>query len=145
VKLVIPVDGSESSKHAIRTTMENGLFENAEIHLITVNPLSGDIPASPYMALNMMDQIVKVNKKKALDILEEATALIAPKYSVAAAVVKQGDPAQEIIKYSCDLGSNLIVMGNRGLGTFNKILLGSVSQQVLTHSKCSVLIVKKKK
>ena len=145
MKLVIPVDGSNSSKNAILTAMGNGLFENAEIHLITVNPSTGDIPASPYMALNMMDQIVKINKQKALDVLEEASALIAPKYPVAAAVVKEGDPAQEIIKYSCDLGSDLIVMGNRGLGTFNKVLLGSVSQQVLTHSKCSVLIVKERK
>lgn len=142
--LVIPVDGSNSAKHAIQATMENGLFENSEIHLITVNPATGDIPASPYMALNMMDEIIAVNKKKALDILKEASNLIDPKYKIAAAVLKEGDPAQEIIKYACDLGSDLIVMGNRGLGTFNKVLLGSVSQQVLNHSKCSVLIVKEK-
>jgi nucleotide-binding universal stress UspA family protein len=142
VILVIPVDGSESSKNAINKTMAKGLFEKAEIHLITVNPVTGDIPASPYMALNMMDQIIEINKKKALDILEEASGIIASKYPVAAAVVKEGDPAQEIIKYSSDLGADLIVMGNRGLGTFNKLLLGSVSQQVITHSKCSVLIVK---
>lgn len=142
--LVIPVDGSSSSKNAITTTMENGLFEDAEIHLITVNPATGDIPASPYMALNMMDQIIAVNKKKALGILQEASDMISPKYKVAAAVMKEGDPAQEIIDYACDLGSTLIVMGNRGLGTFNKVLLGSVSQQVLNHSKCSVLIVKER-
>lgn len=143
--LVIPVDGSESAKNAIRTTMENGLFENAEIHFITVNPVTGDIPASPYMALNMMDQIVRINRQKAIDILREASDLIAPKYLAASAVVKEGDPAQEIIKFSSDLSADLIVMGNRGLGTFNKVLLGSVSQQVITHSNCSVLIVKERK
>lgn len=145
MKLVIPVDGSNSAKNAIRTTLENGLFDNAEIHLITINPIAGNIPASPYMALNMMDEIVKVNKQKALDILEEARNLIPSNYKVAAAVVKEGDPAQQIIDYACDIASDFIIMGNRGLGTFNKVLLGSVSQQVLTHSKCSVLIVKDKR
>lgn len=140
--LVIPVDGSESAKQAIRTTIDTGLLEDSELHLITVNSVAADIPASPYLALNMIDEIVAINKQKALDILEEARDLISPKYRVAAAIVKNGDPAWEIIKYSSDVKADLIIMGSRGLGTFNKVLLGSVSQEVLNHSECSVLIVK---
>lgn len=140
MKLVIPVDGSASAKNAIKTAIETGLLENSEIHLITVNSITDDIPASPYMALNMVDQIVSLNREKALNILDEASALIYPKYKVAVAILKEGYPAEEIIKYSSDLGADLIIMGSRGLGTFNKVLLGSVSKQVLTHSNCSVLI-----
>ena len=137
---MIPVDGSASAKNAIKTAIETGLLENSEIHLITVNSITDDIPASPYMALNMVDQIVSLNREKALNILDEASALIYPKYKVAVAILKEGYPAEEIIKYSSDLGADLIIMGSRGLGTFNKVLLGSVSKQVLTHSNCSVLI-----
>ncbi len=39
-------------------------------------------------------------------------------------------------------GADLIVMGSRGLGTWNRLLLGSVSSAVVNHAKCSVEIVR---
>jgi nucleotide-binding universal stress UspA family protein len=40
-------------------------------------------------------------------------------------------------------GADLIVMGSRGLGAWNRLLLGSVSSAVVHHAKCSVEIVRK--
>ena len=55
---------------------------------------------------------------------------------------ERGHPAEVIVQYA-DLGKfDLIVLGNRGLGTFRSLLLGSVSDGVLHHAHSSVLIVR---
>lgn len=144
MKILVPVDGSTSVMNAIQKSKDAGLFNNAEIHLITVNTTSSDIPASPYMALNMMDQITEANKKRALDVLDQAKNMLSPEYHIHAEIVREGDPAMEILRYAEEMVADLIIMGNRGLGKFNKLMMGSVSNKVLTNSDCSVLIVKEK-
>jgi nucleotide-binding universal stress UspA family protein len=144
MKLLLPVDGSPSAKNGIYKSKEAGLFNNAEVHLLTVNTTSSDIPASPYMALNMMNEITAANKQRALDVLNEAKEILSPDYHVHAEILREGDPAMEILRYAEEIQADLIIMGNRGLGRFNKILMGSVSHKVLTNSDCSVLIVKEK-
>jgi nucleotide-binding universal stress UspA family protein len=56
--------------------------------------------------------------------------------------VQSGDPANEIITAAESFGADLIVTGSRGLGTLDRLLLGSVARNVLIHARCSVLIVR---
>jgi nucleotide-binding universal stress UspA family protein len=56
--------------------------------------------------------------------------------------VPSGDPADEIITAAESYGADLIVTGSRGLGTLDRLLLGSVARNVLIHAGCSVLIVR---
>jgi len=53
-----------------------------------------------------------------------------------------GTPAEEILKYAEENNIDLIVMGHIGKTAAAGFLLGSVSQKVSTHSKCTVMIVK---
>lgn len=53
-----------------------------------------------------------------------------------------GRPAEEIIKYAEENNIDLIVMGHIGKSAAAGFLLGSVSQKVSAHSKCSVMIIK---
>jgi nucleotide-binding universal stress UspA family protein len=57
--------------------------------------------------------------------------------------VRSGDPAHEILAAAEDRGADLIVMGSRGLGGLDRLLLGSVARNVLSHAHCSVLILRK--
>jgi nucleotide-binding universal stress UspA family protein len=54
----------------------------------------------------------------------------------------EGSPRQAIVDEADRWGADLIVMGSRGLGTWNRLLLGSVSSAVVNHAKCSVEIVR---
>lgn len=56
-------------------------------------------------------------------------------------MVLKGHPAGEIVKFSVDNGTDLIVMGSLGKSGVQRILLGSVAENVVRHSKCEVLIV----
>ena len=47
-----------------------------------------------------------------------------------------------IVDYAAEQGVDLIVMGARGLGSLGSLLLGSVSQKVLAHATCPVMIVR---
>ena len=53
-----------------------------------------------------------------------------------------GPPSQVIVEEAESWGADLIVMGSRGLGAWNRLLLGSVSSAVVHHAKCSVEIVR---
>ena len=53
-----------------------------------------------------------------------------------------GDPADEIIRDAKETGCDCIVIGRKGLGRLEKLLLGSVSEKVLKHSEIPVIIVK---
>ena len=53
-----------------------------------------------------------------------------------------GDPAQEIIRLANIYQTDLIIIGSRGLTGVKRIVLGSVSNQVVEEANCSVLVVK---
>ncbi|HBV97671.1 MAG: hypothetical protein JL50_03490 [Peptococcaceae bacterium BICA1-7] len=57
-------------------------------------------------------------------------------------VVKEGNPAVEILKYATENGIDHIVIGTRGLGNIQGALLGSVSSRVVHSSPCPVTLVK---
>lgn len=143
LKILIPVDGSPASKYSIESAMATGVLNDAEVHIMTVIVPPNAAPTrNSYMAAEMVTGISNANKAYAKELLEETKNAISSTAKVASTVIKEGNPAEEILKYAEEIGSNFIVMGNRGLSNFSKVVLGSVSQKVLTHSCCSVLIVK---
>lgn len=172
LKVLIPVDGSPSSKHAVESVMTTNVLKDAEVHLVTVisssrwsptrNPSLNvelktakdtakermsdevyDIPTlNPGLNEELLRAVDTADHQYADQVLEDAKKTLSSIVAPTTAVVRQGDAAEEIIKYAEEIGSSLIVMGNRGLGTFSKALVGSVSDKVLNHSCCSVLIIK---
>ena len=53
-----------------------------------------------------------------------------------------GKPSNEIVDYAFEHQTDVIVIGNRGIGAFEKFVTGSVSDKVIKHAKCSVFLVK---
>jgi nucleotide-binding universal stress UspA family protein len=58
---------------------------------------------------------------------------------------RMGRPAQEIVALADEIGAGLIVMGSRGLGGVRRALMGSVSDSVVRHAHCPVLVVRQEK
>jgi len=57
--------------------------------------------------------------------------------------VTRGNPAMQLLRTADDFAANLIVVGSRGLTGMGRFLLGSVSERVLRHASCSVLVVRR--
>lgn len=56
--------------------------------------------------------------------------------------LRTGDPAHEVLAVAEERGVDLVVTGSRGLGTLDRLLLGSVARNLLTHARASVLVVR---
>ena len=63
--------------------------------------------------------------------------------TVAQAHLRMGTPAAEIVELAEELGVGLVVVGSRGLGGIRRALMGSVSDSVVRHAHCLVLVVRK--
>ncbi len=55
-----------------------------------------------------------------------------------------GRPDAEILELAEEVGAELIVVGSRGLGSLRRALMGSVSDSVVRHAHCPVLVVRGK-
>jgi nucleotide-binding universal stress UspA family protein len=65
--------------------------------------------------------------------------------TVAQAHLRIGRPDEQIVDSAEEIGAGLIVMGSRGLGGIRRLLMGSVSDSVVRHAHCPVLIVRAQK
>ena len=63
--------------------------------------------------------------------------------TVAESHVRLGRPAQEIVNLADKIAAGLIVVGSRGLGGIRRALMGSVSDSVVRHAHCPVMVVRK--
>lgn len=76
------------------------------------------------------------------DAAEELASSLSASGIPATPHVRAGDPASEILNAADDHAADLVVTGSRGLGGIDRLLLGSVARNVLSHARTSVLIVR---
>jgi nucleotide-binding universal stress UspA family protein len=74
--------------------------------------------------------------------LEEAAGEIRAAGVEVEVFARQGDPADAILDVAEERGSDLIVVGNKGMTGAKRFLLGSVPNKVSHHAPCSVLIIR---
>lgn len=135
-KILVPVDGSESSEKAIKTAGELGLALKAKIVFLYVSninqlAINACLSESIMQAMNEAGQIILSNAME--NIPEEVEKI---------AVSQNGSPAVTILNYAKEENVDMIVMGSRGLGVVKGVLLGSVSQYLVEQAQCPVLVVK---
>jgi nucleotide-binding universal stress UspA family protein len=145
MKVLIATDGSEFSQAAIDKACE--LIKNAsetEIKLVSVYTLP-TIATEPFMASpNLYQKVSEDSKEIANANIEKARIVILnrlPNSSVTAEVV-MGSPSQMIIETADEWKPDLIVVGSHGRGFWARSLLGSISDAVIHHAPCSVLVVR---
>ena len=74
---------------------------------------------------------------------EQVRKLKAAGGSVAQAHLRVGRPEAEITALAEEIGAGLIVVGSRGLGGIRRAMMGSVSDSVVRHAHCPVMVVRK--
>ncbi len=134
-KILVAIDGSEPAKNAFEKSIYLAQKCNSKIDLVHV--IACELGGDSATTLEQLD----VLKGKAKQMLEEYK-ITAEKNAVPIEItVNQGDPARIIIELARTRSYDLIIMGTRGIGTFRELLLGSVSQKVIHHADCPVMVV----
>lgn len=139
-KVSLAIDGSREAERASRVAVELADKIGSELHLIYV------WPAPLYYRPEHHGYPAQYEKQREeaqgqLDDLVERVGLAGG--VVAEAHLAVGPPDKEIVATAEDIGASLIVMGSRGLGGLRRSLLGSVSESVMRHAHCPVLVVRR--
>ena len=141
MKILVPIDGSKSSKKSVIVAQEFGEKMKAELMILTVIPETTVFEQYPtnFPYTLEMDE---ANVERAELVLSDVERELGKYPYEIQTYYTSGNPAHQITKFAEDHNVDLIVMGNRGLGAFSRTFLGSVSNKVINQSKTSVLVVK---
>jgi nucleotide-binding universal stress UspA family protein len=136
--VLVAVDSSELSLQVVNTLSLLNLEDDCRIVLLHVMPNpeeSGDKPLDIPHAEEEFEEFH--DTQEWLDALSEEL----PFENVDLEIV-QGDIAEEVIRYANIHQADLIVIGSRGLTGVARVIMGSVSSQVVGDAPCSVFVVK---
>jgi nucleotide-binding universal stress UspA family protein len=96
--------------------------------------------------LEAYEEVSEEIRKEAQEILDDQLRKIEEEGgSVQQAHLRRGRKDQEIVRLAEEIGAGLIVIGSRGRGGVRRALMGSVSDSVVRHAHCPVLVVRKVK
>ncbi len=139
-RFLVPVDGSEHSKHALKSAkrLAQNMGINARITLLHIIP-SNNINT---VAFGVDIDIEQLQVEEVRRILDESAQVLSGSSIQYDSEYHIGDPAEMICKKAKEGDYDIIVMGSRGLSLFSELLLGSVSHKVVQHANCAVMIVK---
>ena len=139
-KILVPVDGSVPSQRAIdRVLMQIREGREVELHLLNVQPQVLTGHARAYLSKEMVDEYYQEEAEKALKPAREKLDAAGVRYIEDRLI---GNPGECIARYARSKGIDLIVMGTRGLGSVQGMLLGSVANKVLHLVDVPVTLVK---
>lgn len=139
-RILLATDGSSDSLKAAEVAREVSRRHESSITVIYVSP---ELPT--YLKVQLNDSGVdqkKVVKDNAEEVLRKITSHIDDGTTKINALSKIGNPSNIICEIAKDEKYDLIVIGSRGISGVRSYLLGSVSQKVVNHAICPVLVVK---
>jgi nucleotide-binding universal stress UspA family protein len=138
-KILLATDGSEQAELASRTAADIANSTNSELHVIAVGPVLPE-----HFEPSEVEPAQKA--REARELLDNAVQRIeSGGGKIAQAHLKFGGAAEEIVNLGEEIEAGLIVVGNRGRRGLRRALMGSVSDSVVRHAHCPVLVVRKEK
>lgn len=140
--ILVPVDGSISSRKALEVAAALVERRQGTLHVLNVQdrPLAADtLGRAAGAPASNADAIVQSSGQEVIDsVLKDAPL---PTERVRSQV-RTGEPAKVVIAEAERLGVDAIVMGSRGASGIGSLVLGSVSQRVLSVAPCTVIVVR---
>src|SRR5204863_10045047 len=140
--IVVGIDGSDTAREAVRQATVLAHSIGARIELVSAYEPVTDarlresiaVPEDLHWIINPREDVEAT--------LEEAAARIREAGVAVEVFARQGDPADAILDVAEERGSDLIVVGNKGMTGAKRFLLGSVPNTVSHHAPSSALIIR---
>ena len=147
MRILLAIDGSEYSDAAVAQVAAMPWPEATEIDVLSVyEPPALPATESWVLPQNYYDEMEKASQMQASEAVGKAVALLGEGQTQVRvnSEVTRGYPSHVILDRAQRWESDLIVVGSHGYSGLKRFLLGSVSQNVSSHAKCSVEIVRRK-
>lgn len=147
-RILLATDGSEDAALAGRVAADISAGTGSELFLVHV---WRTIPATrfeSYIRTGLEDEAREILREQEERIEVYAQQAVTQTVTqpvaqaVAGAYLREGAPVDEILDLAGDLGAGLVVVGSRGHGTIERLLLGSVSEGIVHHARVPVLVVR---
>ena len=141
-QIVIGMDGSESSRTALAWAYDEAAHHGAALTVVTSWHRPTTLPMSPPYGTIPSEGYDDQPKEEALATLDALVAALEPRTPAVdvRTAIEEGSPAKVLIERSKE--ADLLVVGSRGIGGFAGMLLGSVSQHLVAHADCPVVVVR---
>jgi nucleotide-binding universal stress UspA family protein len=132
-KILVPLDGSKNSSRCLATAIR--LAKEHDSSIIAIHVVHAPHGKMQRIKLELDEKIPPSFILAAEKLANDNDISFSSRLSI-------GDPGHAIVEFAHTHGIDLIVIGARGLSTFKKIFLGSVSTYVMHKSKVPVMLVK---
>ncbi|MFZ1702246.1 MAG: universal stress protein [Pyrinomonadaceae bacterium] len=148
MRILIATDGSDYSNAAITECCKMVVDpRNAEILIVSAYDDMFPLAAEPFaMSPEYYQQLEDAVREQTTDVVDAAKKLVVDQFPGAALSIEtevlRGSPDQQITEKAKEWNADLIVVGSHGRGFWGR-LLGSVSNGVMHHAPCSVMVVRK--
>jgi nucleotide-binding universal stress UspA family protein len=141
-RILLATDGSEKAELATLRAVDLAERTDSELHVVHVGVVPTFLESYPGTLgyeRRLYEQIEEMSRQR---LRELSWRVKAAGGAVAGTHLRMGAVALEIVALAEELGAGLIVMGSRGLGGVRRALMGSVSDSVVRHAHCPVLVVR---
>lgn len=147
MKVLLATDGSKRGSSATEMLRSIALGDGDEVKIVCVVdmavPLAIDIYGGYLPDSSDIEKAARENATKTLDdAAASVTAFFEGKKVAINSEVLYGSPESRIVETAEKEGSDLIIIGSHGYNRWERLLLGSVSDSVIHHAPCSVLVVR---
>lgn len=146
MKILLAVDGSSCSDAAVDEVARRPWPAGSSVKVLTAFELpTPPTPEAWALPINYFQEMDIALRKQAEDIIDRALQKLKARVDKSIsidAVLLPGPPRTVILEEAESWDADLIVLGSHGYRAWERFLLGSVSQAVVSHAKCSVEVVR---
>jgi len=137
--ILVAIDGSKAGGKAFAVAVEEAKLHGARLHAIYVveTGLFSSLPAD-----NTVEIMYRALEKEGEQVLEKARLLASEQKINVSTHITQGHAGTEILNSAKKLNASLIIVGSHGKGQADRLLLGSISNYVITHGTISTMVVR---
>jgi nucleotide-binding universal stress UspA family protein len=144
MKILLAIDNSKFSQLAMRTVVKQFRTKGTQVRVLHVVE-----PISSYVSVDMIPHFVpyvakveQERRKEAKELVRRAVRQLRTAGFRTSEIVEEGDPKVRIIDHAANWHADMIVLGSHGWKGLSRFLMGSVSEAVTRHARCSVEVVR---
>jgi nucleotide-binding universal stress UspA family protein len=138
---LLATDGSAEAEAATQVAVEQAEATGSELHVIHVGRLPNFLMQDLDVVGHDCELYVELERESRERLRRVAWQVKVAGGTVAAAHLRMGWPGREIARLGEEIGAGVIVVGSRGRGRLRRAIAGSVSDSVVRHASCPVLVV----